>query len=114
MEYQKVEPHWEDAIKEGNLKAALDFLEVEIALNLCKVHNYFSDNEIRVKDVYVFALFEEVKDEKKDAFKPFADLNFDFITACHGRDDDSPLSSEELIEEFKEIKKKLEEMMKNI
>jgi hypothetical protein len=113
MEYRRIEPHWEDAEKTGDISRALDLLEAEIATNLCMVHNAFSDTKIQVRDVFVYYAYNEVNEEHKDAFEPFIDLDFELRSACQGRAKDSGMTPEEVFKNFKVILTRLqEEMMK--
>lgn len=114
MEYKKAGKHWEECLNEGNEDEAVKLLECQIAMNLKEVHNRFSSVKLLNNiDVYAYVKYAMgVAPNDEEAFKPFVELNRDFIEAGYAIDDTN--SKEYVLNEYQSIEKRLKEEMKKI
>ena len=116
MEYIRIDKPWEESVENGNIEQALNRIEYQIAINLLNVHNMFSDKKITVPvDVYAYMKYGSgIDKEAEEKFKPFIDLDYDFIEIGHGLDNGSNCPKEDVLNDYKELEIALIEAMSKL
>ena len=113
MVYTYIDTSWEKEKEEGRLSSAIETIRLQIATNLMKVHNLFSDKKLESpEDVYVFVLYEDVFENEIEKFKPFLDFGDTLRELEYS--DELDFSDLETLEDYEKLEVSVKEAMKNI
>ena len=101
MEYICIDKDWKKATTASE---AVKLLEYQIATNLMSVHNSLSDIRFdKPSEVVSFISYAKVRDENKEAIRPFVLLNFNLWEISHRYEESLSLSDEEKLAELSKI-----------
>lgn len=116
MKYYELPVTWQYCLEENNLDAALNQIEIQIAMNLKDIHNKFcSEKIISHMDAYSQISYGQKPysgDEEKMAM--FVELDKEFIEIGHCLDTGSTCPKNYILETYKKLENKLKEEMSKI